>query len=248
MRTLAHLSDLHFGRVDARVLEPLRMALRAIGPDLVVVSGDLTQRARSSQFREARAFLDSLPFARLVIPGNHDIPLYNVARRILAPLRGYRRIVDGDLAPVYVDAEIVVAGVNTARSLAFKGGRIGASQLARLRALLGAEPASKTKIVVTHHPFDGELAKCGADLLLSGHLHEAEVALSAGGAATLVVQAGTATSSRTRESPNSFNVLRIEPGRIGVETLRWNGGGFEIHEARAFERVASRWKKSAAAP
>ena len=115
MRTLAHLSDLHFGRVHAPVLEPLRRALAAIGPDLVVVSGDLTQRARAEQFREARAFLDSLPFPRLVVPGNHDIPLYNVVKRFAAPLRDYRRIVSRELCPVFEDDEVVVVGLNTAR-------------------------------------------------------------------------------------------------------------------------------------
>ncbi|MGZ8265598.1 MAG: metallophosphoesterase, partial [Burkholderiales bacterium] len=99
MRTLVHLSDLHFGRVNEAVLGPLARRIGAIAPDVVVVSGDLTQRARKRQFRAARAFLDTLPTPQIVVPGNHDIPLYNVFARFLTPLRNYRRYIGNDLEP-----------------------------------------------------------------------------------------------------------------------------------------------------
>lgn len=243
MRTLVHLSDLHFGRVHAPLVEPLRRALRAIRPDLVVVSGDLTQRARPEQFREARAFLDSLPFPRLVVPGNHDIPLYNVVKRFAAPLRDYRRIVSRDLCPVIVDDEMVVVGLNTARSLAFKGGRIGREQMQRVRAAFDAAGSAKVKVLVTHHPFDAELSRCGADMLLSGHLHEAAVSFAPeADASTVVVQAGTATSSRTRETANSFNAVRATASCIEVETHRWSCGAFERVEVHRFDGAGARWR------
>ena len=97
MKTIAHLSDLHFGRLDEAVLDPLRQALEALRPDLVVVSGDLTQRARKGQFEDAKAYLESLPQPQLVVPGNHDVPLYNVVKRFIAPLANYRKIVTDDL-------------------------------------------------------------------------------------------------------------------------------------------------------
>jgi predicted MPP superfamily phosphohydrolase len=243
VRTLAHLSDLHFGRVHPPVLEPLRQALAALRPDLVVVSGDLTQRARAEQFREARAFLDSLPFPRLVVPGNHDIPLYNVVKRFAAPLRDYRRIVSADLCPIFVDEELVVVGLNTARSLVFKGGRVGSTQMQTVRAAFEANDA-KVKVLVTHHPFDETLARCGADLLLSGHLHEASVDFAAAAhAGTLSVQAGTTTSSRTRETANSFNAVRATATRIEVETHRWSDGGFERVEIHCFDRAGDQWRR-----
>src|SRR6266550_2681089 len=130
MRTLVHLSDLHFGRVDEQIIEPLISAVTEINPDLVAVSGDLTQRARSRQFRDARAFLNALPQPQIVVPGNHDVPLHNVFTRFLRPLDKYKRHITGDLHPTYVDDEIVVVGVNTARSLTIKGGRINADQVA----------------------------------------------------------------------------------------------------------------------
>lgn len=263
MRTIVHLSDLHFGRVVPGVLAPLRRAIEAARPHLVVVSGDLTQRARRSQFREARGFLDSLPGPQLVVPGNHDVPLYNVFRRFLAPLAAYRDIVSADLEPHFFDGEIAVVGVNTARSFTFKGGRINPAQVARVRDKLCGLPGEVTKIVVTHHPFDvpaGEqdqivgrarmalerLAHCGADLLLAGHLHEVHVGHTAhrypmAGVSALVVQAGTATSSRTRESPNSFNVLRVEPRRIEIESRVFDGADFQAMGLQAFRHDGGGW-------
>ena len=189
MRTLVHLSDLHFGRVDDSLLEPLRKRVRAIAPNLLVVSGDLTQRARRTQFEQARDFLDTLPQPQLVVPGNHDVPLYNVVKRFVNPLKGYLRHITDDLDPFYADGEIAVAGVNTARSLTIKDGRINHEQVALLRERFGALDEGITKIVVTHHPFDlpagndnddlvwragmamKAFAECGADILLSGHMH-----------------------------------------------------------------------------
>src|SRR6267143_6988102 len=108
MRTLVHLSDLHFGRVDKQLIDPLISAVTEVSPDLVAVSGDLTQRARSHQFREARVFLDALPKPQIVVPGNHDVPLHNPFTRFLQPLDKYRRYITDDLEPAYVDEEIVV--------------------------------------------------------------------------------------------------------------------------------------------
>src|SRR4029079_19628242 len=124
MRTILHLSDLHFGRVNPLLVDPLLKIVKEIGPDLVAVSGDLTQRARSHQFQQARSFLEALPKPQIIVPGNHDIPLHNVFARFVQPLPEYRGYITTDLQPVYADEEMVVVGVNTARSSVFKGGRI----------------------------------------------------------------------------------------------------------------------------
>jgi len=269
MRTLAHLSDLHFGSVDPAILEPLRRKVHALKPDLVVVSGDLTQRARKAQFREAREFLDSLPRPQLVVPGNHDVPLYNVFQRFFSPLRNYQRLVTDDLSPEFIDEEMAVVGVNTARSLVFKGGRINEKQMEAVRAKLCGLPERVAKVIVTHHPFDvpkgsheqdqivgrarkalRRLADCGADVLLSGHLHEAHVGHTAErycieGVSALVIQAGTATSTRRRESTNSFNVLRLAPHHIEVDTYAWSGAAFERTASEAFEHDGHGWSQGA---
>src|SRR5882672_7941733 len=129
MRSIVHLSDIHFGRVDAAVVGPLIETINQIAPDVVAVSGDLTQRARSRQFIEARAFLDELPKPQIVVPGNHDVPLHNVFTRFARPLAKYRRYINEDLRPFYHDEELAVLGVNTARSLTIKGGRINEEQI-----------------------------------------------------------------------------------------------------------------------
>lgn len=266
MRTLVHLSDLHFGRVDAALLEPLAAKVHGLSPHLVVVSGDLTQRAKPAQFRQARAFLDRLPGPQLVVPGNHDVPLYNVLRRFFRPLDAYMRHISRDLEPVRIDGEIAVVGVNTARSAAFKGGRINQQQMARVRELLRPLPPQVAKIVVTHHPFDlppgrdsrqlvGRareamqlFARCGADILLSGHLHESHASdtrlrYRIDDFAALVVQAGTATSTRGRGEANSFNVLHIDHPRVRVERFAWAGSDFEPQDSAMYEQGSGGWRK-----
>src|SRR5438105_1578518 len=133
MRTVVHLSDLHFGRVDRRLLTPLVESVTMAAPDVVVVSGDLTQRARTGEFLEARDFLARLPQPQVVVPGNHDVPLYNVLDRFVRPLAKFRRYVEPSLAPRHVDDEIAVLGINTARSLVVKNGRVNQRQIALLR-------------------------------------------------------------------------------------------------------------------
>jgi predicted MPP superfamily phosphohydrolase len=240
MRTLAHVSDLHFGRVAPGVLEPLRRRLAALAPDVLVVSGDLTQRARGKQFREARAFLDSLPRPQVVVPGNHDVPLFNVFGRFLRPLRAYRRVIADDVEPGYVDEELVVLGVNTARSLTFKSGRVSARQIERLRDALCGLDAGVARVVVTHHPIPALESRIGypLDVLLSGHGHATRVSA---GLPTLVVEAGTATSSRTREEPNGFNVLRITQQWVEVEHFALRTGSFERVRRARYARREGRW-------
>jgi 3',5'-cyclic AMP phosphodiesterase CpdA len=271
MRTIVHLSDLHFGRVDAALLDPLVAAVHAAGPDVVVVSGDLTQRAKPEQFQEARAFLDRLPRPQVVVPGNHDVPLYNVVARFLSPLDNYRQYIDDELETCFIDEEIAVCGVNTARSLTFKNGRINCDQLARIRDTLYPLPPDVLRVVVTHHPFDvgddgdednllgraamamGILAEVGVDLLLSGHLHATRAADTTAryqieGYAALVVQAGTATSTRGRGEPNSFNVIRASSARIEVEHHAFDAarGAFHALATERFRREGNAWIPDAA--
>ena len=242
MRTVVHLSDLHFGRVHADLLAPLRDAVVALKPDATCVSGDLTQRARRGQFREAAAFLATLPEPRIVVPGNHDVPLYDVMRRFLAPLDRFREHIEADPFPTFIDEEIAIVGVNTARSLTFKDGRINAGQVSEVERRFRGLPDAVTRIVVTHHPFDvaedhhrprdmvgraamamEAFAAAGVDLFLSGHLHSTRAASTAqryriAGFAALVIQAGTTTSRRGRGEANAFNVLRIGGASLELET------------------------------
>ena len=266
MRTIVHLSDIHFGRIHLPVVEPLIEAVNRIQPNLVAVSGDLTQRARSHQFKEARAFLDRLPKPQIVVPGNHDVPLYNVFARFINPLRKYQRYITHDLAPFHDDDEIAVLGINTARSLTIKGGRVNEAQVAWMREKLCAFDEKIVKVVVTHHPFDlpeghdesdlvgrarmamERLASCGADMFLAGHLHVSHTTHSASrykiaGHSALVVQAGTATSSRGRGEANSFNVIDTERQNIEVKRFEWqpDKAGFTLAATERFKHTADGW-------
>jgi 3',5'-cyclic AMP phosphodiesterase CpdA len=265
MRTLVHLSDLHTGRLDPAILDPLVHAVNGVGGDLVVVSGDLTQRATRAQFLEARAFLNALERPVLTIPGNHDVPLWNVAARFLTPLARYKRYITTDLSPVYEDREMIVIGVNTARSLTHGEGRINDAQVHGLLARLSRAPRDTVRIIVTHHPFDlppgvrearllgrarmamARLAEAGADLFLSGHLHVSHISHSAeryriAGHSALIVQAGT-VSLRGRGEEPSFNVLRLDPPRLTVDRFVWSVGRKRFDEVAfgVFRRDRDGW-------
>jgi 3',5'-cyclic AMP phosphodiesterase CpdA len=262
------LSDLHFGRVDDALVTPLIDKVRSLRPDLIVVSGDLTQRARSAQFKTARRFLDALPAPQIIVPGNHDIPMHHVFDRFVRPLEKYRRYICDDLEPEFVDAEIAVLGVNTARSLTIKGGRINAAQIGRLRTRLHALAPQVVRIVVTHHPFDlpdpygkrdlvgrapaamGMFAASNVDLLLAGHTHDSHAGNTAarydfGGYSAVIAQAGTATSTRHRNQANAFNIIRVAPSRIVVRQIACPIGGSTYAETgcQSFERSEQGWSQ-----
>ena len=266
MRTLVHLSDLHFGRVDQELLAPLRELVERIAPDVLVVSGDLTQRARPEQFEEARAFLDTLPGPQIIVPGNHDISLYNVFRRFVLPLARYKRYITDDLDPVYIDDEIAVLGVNTARSLTIKDGRVSRRQVEDIRKCLSGLDPSLTRIIVTHHPFDlpehfeerdlvnrapmamKVFAETGVDILLAGHMHASHAGSTAeryeiSEYAALVVQAGTATSTRGRGEVNSFNVIRVEQQKVEIDRYGWDvvHKDFHVVNTEKFMRNGNVW-------
>lgn len=265
MRTLAHLSDLHFGRIDALVVAELGATLRALAPDLVVISGDLTQRARPAQFRDAAAFIAGLGCPVLAVPGNHDVPLHNPFARFLWPFRHYCQHLGPTLEPEHADAEWLVLGLNSARSLTVSGGRLSAGQVHRAVARLRAATPGQVRILVTHHPFDcpsGRAAPAmligrgdaafpqlvddgGVDVFLAGHLHRTAHGFAgprhSARRSALLVQAGTATSTRTRDEGNGFNWLRIEHGHIEVVHLEHRDGAFAPVLTRRFRRTPAGW-------
>jgi len=262
MRTLVHLSDLHFGRLDPCILSPLHDAVMKITPHVVIVSGDLTQRARSSEFEQARAFLKTLPFPQIVVPGNHDVPLHNLYARFNVPLRKYQQFISGDLEPFYADDEIAVLGINTARSMVWKNGRVNLRQITRIEERF-CEVNGPLKVLVTHHPFDLpepysrrdlvgrahqamiKIARCGIDLLLAGHYHVSHSGPTAAryqipGHSAIFVQAGT-ISTRARGESNSFNAIQIAPRQITVQRYSTTNAAFHPVEEQRFHRTPTGW-------
>lgn len=276
MRLIAHISDLHFGRHDPRLVEALQASLATAAPDLIAVSGDLTQRARRREFAAARAFLDRLrPTPMVIVPGNHDVPLYNVVRRFARPLGRFERFLGPDRAACFRDREIAVLGINTARSLTFKDGRISFAQMEQVVRAFAADAAAVLKVVVIHHPLAppqgspglervgrwrpalAALRQAGVHLVLSGHHHRGfsgelpvPASLPAGAAgAVLVVHAGTAVSTRTRgEEPNSYNLICCDGARrVTVAVCSWNGGRFAEAPSRSFDYAGGGWRPAGAA-
>jgi 3',5'-cyclic AMP phosphodiesterase CpdA len=248
MRRLAHISDLHFDRIDPVVVSGLERDLREFQPDLLAVTGDLTQRARPAQFEQAREFLEALPFRRLVVPGNHDIaPLYRPLSRLTRPFENYRAAISRELAVSYADDEILVVGISTVDPFRYKEGTVSREQLAWLLER-GRSYSGRFGVLLSHHPvvrapsgpierrargskrLHRVLERARIRLVLAGHLHESfngpSSARIGGDADVVVVQASTATSTRLRGHANAYNRIAIDPPKLSIEVRVWDGARF----------------------
>lgn len=223
MRTIVHLSDLHFGRLDKSRIGPLLEEIRRINPNVVVISGDFTQRARTSEYRDARDFVQSISQPIISIPGNHDVRYLNSPlARFLEPFGRYKRYINPTLEPVYLDNEIAIAGLNTSRASKIVDGKVSKSQIDKLKNWFKELPKNVIKIVVTHHPLDlpphwpdrklairaekaiAGLGEAGVDLYMSGHYHLSFVSRTADrykidGYSAITVQAGTLSERRRKD-------------------------------------------------
>ncbi|CAN5514570.1 metallophosphoesterase [soil metagenome] len=273
LRTIAHISDVHFGTTNPRIVDALVRELNERKASLIVISGDLTQRARASQFRQAADFIARLESPTLIVPGNHDVPLFDVIMRFAAPLANYSRYITSDFRPVHRDDGMIVAGINTARSFSltmngfWKDGKISEEQLLDLELRFKDSPPDILKIVVTHHPFippPGErlhgvvhgaaralatLERCGVDIVLAGHLHmgysgDVRTHHEAAKRSILSIQAGTATSDRRRGEPNAYNWLTLELNRTRIEVRAWNGATYETSTVKDFVRENGIWNEA----
>ena len=277
MASVAHLSDVHFGAHEPRIVDAAEAWLLEHRPDLLVISGDFTQRARIAQFKLASKWLNKLRsdgFAIIAVPGNHDVPLYDVFRRFARPLARYKRYIARDLCPWFENDRLAVLGINTARSLTIKDGRINEDQMALIRARFADVAEDKTRILVTHHPLfampigkgpelseavgrheDAVKAVCeaGVHIALAGHFHRtyAEAARkmvhNAGGA--LVIQAGTATSVRLRNNElQSFNWIETRDNKeVGLRVVAWDGERFAPGAPTRYLFDGETWHRQAGA-
>jgi len=255
MSVLLQISDLHFGTEQPPVMDALVALAQQQRPDLLVLSGDITQRARSAQFQAARAFVGRLGASVLAIPGNHDIPLFNLWARLHHPYSQHVAAFGTELEPVHVSDDLMVVGVNTTRAWRHKHGEVSSTQIDRVSRILEGASVTQLRVVVVHQPVavtrtedlhnllrghEPALqcwAAAGADMVMGGHIHLPYV-LPLHGLARPVwaVQAGTAVSSRVRNGmPNSVNLLRwgaaSSEGRCLVEQWDFSASG------QAFVRV-----------
>lgn len=248
MTRLLHISDTHFGCEDHAVVQSLlRLAVR-LEPELVLLGGDVTQRARRSQFAAARRFVQALQRPVLAVPGNHDLPLYNLVARLVDPYRGYRRALGANLEPVVENERLLVIGVNSTRPARHKNGQVSAGQVSRVAKRLRSSSPECLRVVLLHHPVRAVVESdqanlligrevavpawvdAGADLILGGHIHLPYVIPVHGAAAAAprrawAIQAGTAVSKRLRGGvPNSVNVIEYAPhnGVRACSVQRWD--------------------------
>jgi 3',5'-cyclic AMP phosphodiesterase CpdA len=265
VRQILHVSDVHFGPPHLpEVAEGVLALVADDPPDVVVVSGDLTQRAKPEQFRQARRWIDRFPVPTVVVPGNHDVPLYRFWERLFTPFGAYRRYFGEEMEPVYRDDELLIVGVNTAFNWTVKDGRITLRRLLELAELLEAAPDHLLKVVVAHHhlippPNFGTqrvlanafeaielFSSVGVDLILSGHLHQAYVGNSEefypkGRPPVVILHSGTTTSNRGRggeREKNTCNWIRADGQSMVVSHLRWHpdDGRFAEHSRHWYPR------------
>lgn len=271
--TIAHLSDLHFGRHDPAIVEALSRHLNDVPPDLVVVSGDFTQRAREGQYRAAARFFFSLPEPRLAVPGNHDLPLYHMLGRSFWPLRRYRRHIHGSLRPVFDDGQLCVVGINTTRRFSPRMSGFWKDGIARADDMefathVFSNTTAPVRILVMHHPLRvvekhfepdiipnaretlARLAAANVDAILYGHIHiphaliDVEAGLQ-GPRAMLCMMAGTSTSFRRRLNfPQSYNRIWIDGDRCSVEVFIYDGKTFSLKSTQRFARDEMGWRTS----
>lgn len=252
MTKILHLSDMHFGTETPAVVAALEQHVQCQGVDLLILSGDITQRARRTQFASAQAFIQRLyqlgvP-VHLSVPGNHDIPLFNLFQRFFKPYANYRRYLGHELEPYFENDQLVVIGLNTTHPRRHKDGLITPKQIQHVCERLSHTASDKVRIVVAHQPFGAMVssdlknlqrgaqaalqawAHAGLDVVMGGHIHLPYIRPLRQQYPELAreiwtVQAGTATSSRIRHSiPNSFNRLHIHSSLEGkrVQVERWD--------------------------
>lgn len=269
MIKIAHISDIHFGAEDSVLAEIILEDLIAVDPRLVAVSGDLTQRAKTKQFKQAAEFLDRIKAPKIVIPGNHDISLFNIFRRFIKPLNRFFKFISDEMCPIYQDDNIAAVGINSARSLTLKSGRINRDQIALIKKRFRKIDPDIMKIIVIHHnlvPSPGEksqsfIGRAGLlldtighveiDLVLAGHVHTAysEIIAPSGSHSytSVLASAGTSISLRRRGTPNSYNLIHIpQPNQINIIIRQFNGNSFSNYKTTSFTRLNHLWQKKSA--
>jgi predicted phosphodiesterase len=266
MKLVVHLSDPHFGTENPAIVKALAAELDGTTgdvPSLIVISGDLTQRAKEEQYKAARAWLDGLPAPYVVVSGNHDVPLYDLWDRFVHPLERYRKHISADPMPTYVDDELAVVGIHTAHGFTFKDGRITMPQALAAASFLAAQ-GDRFKILVAHHPFvlpagrpardrvDGAdealpiLQDAGVTMICTGHLHVTH-STDIGGfrdetREIVAVHAGTCLSTRLRGEANSYNRLVLDGDELTIRQRTWAHHGFIDGAHKTYRRTDGRWR------
>lgn len=265
MPSFVHISDIHFGREQPEVIEGWFKATAEIQPDVVIISGDVTQRATDEEYAAAKQFLDKLTWPYFVIPGNHDMSATDLPERFFKPWKKWQQFISPDIEPVLRADLYTLVGVNTARAAGlyfdWSRGQISQNQIKTVQQQVRGTPENNLRVVVAHHPFwlpdhseyrdvvehrDIALEAfhfAGIDMILSGHVHVPYTQILNG---VLVVHSGTTFSNRLKEGQaNSFNLISGDASYLKVSFMNWNGTQFQIAELREFQHENGAWTQTA---
>lgn len=246
---IIHLSDLHFGTERAELVWLLTEEIKKINPDIIIVSGDITQRAKTTQFISAKKFLESLAKPMITVPGNHDISLYNLFSRFFLTFKKYQKYIQAQLCNQYVDDQVAILGINSVTPFKPMGGYITEKQLKRVEYFFQQQPKHKIKIIVMHHNLirsqrhkiinDSEkiieiFAKNNINLILSGHIHSAQTEKLPTHFPMYVITAGTAISTRTTEA-NSFNIIELNAHEFKIQVKMFENNCFILKKEKTFQ-------------
>lgn len=244
---LLHISDLHFGRIEDRVLLKLEDYITNENNlfHLAILTGDLTQRARSAQFIAAKEFLAKLKCPLFLVPGNHDVPLYNPFIRFFNPYSKFKRFFGSHAPRYYEDDHLAVYGLWTVDNLSIKDATIDADQINEMESKFKAIKKEKLKLIAFHHPLQGtersrieralaRIREMKPHIMMWGHDHKARAGHwdKESQKGPLMIAAGTSVSSRTREETNSFNIIEVVDGNVQVRVIAFNSEAGDFHETK----------------
>jgi 3',5'-cyclic AMP phosphodiesterase CpdA len=269
---LIHVSDVHFGKIaHPAIVESLLAEIAEIRPTLVAISGDLTQRARTREFKPAVEMIEAIKQPVLVVPGNHDVyPWWKPVGRMINPLARFKRHISSDLCPTYEEDGLSVLGINTAHGRTIKGGKITETVHKRVRDHFSTVDDGVFKVMVLHHHLTKiqalgshdvarnakrTLAEAGrqkVDLILCGHLHISHIEpieIAPAGHKIVIASAGTATSNRGRESnrdTNFYNLIEISDEEFKIEERKFDleSHQFVVENGGTFTRENVRRERS----
>ncbi len=267
MKIIAHISDIHYGTEIFEIEDALMKDLKKMSPDVVVISGDLTQRAKSKEFKSAEKLIEKINLPLIVVPGNHDIPLFNVFKRFFTPFTNYEKYITTDYYPFYQDSEIAILGINTSRSYYFKEGKISLRQIEKVKDTFLNIDKNLFKVLVIHHPlvptpndrvYDllnnrkhalKEFKGLGIDLVLGGHLHTIfnydvkdyypKLKLDS----MIFAMGGSAFSYRNKGNPNGYNIVKIHKDEFTITSRIYLEKSFQKYKDTIYIKKGNKWEK-----
>lgn len=251
---MLHISDLHFGRINPEAVQALQSFIiespKAF--DLIILTGDLTQRARKAQFLEALEFLKDLPCPVVAVPGNHDMPLYHLLKRAWKPLKYFKRYIEPVTLQVFEDEALLVAGFHSQAVFRFVEGKFRGGEVRKLKEIFAPKEKRKIKIIATHHPIfnaphaksekqrrrRSEVLALEPDMILSGHTHKIlveKLKTPEGEPSPWLISSGTSLSDRTREETNSFHVIETDYPHVEIKTYHLSEKIFSEKSKQVFD-------------